>query len=272
MEYLTFEPCDALSPLIKCFWSLLVPKEFSRERQQIFSDGCMDLIFNLGDDVFRVFPNGEKKKQPKAFVLGHITEPMWVEPTGEVETFAVRFYPGSFASFTNVDIANLNDKDTPLSDVFTPEEAAELETKIKQSRGIEERNQILEKFLLNHLQIHLNTSALVKSVVDKILHTKGNVDISETVNHISSERRKLERMFSKTVGTSPKQLCKVIRFQQTLQAMIRDNKSLTQVAHDNEFYDQAHFIKDFKQFTGVTPKSFYENKSFTLSSLLYRTN
>ena len=84
-----------------------------------------------------------------------------------------------------------------------------------------------------------------------------------------AQRRTLERKFAKQVGTSPKQLCRAIRLQKTLKTMLDGNKSLTDVGYESEYYDQAHFIKDFKDFTGVSPKQFYTDKNFTLSSLLY---
>ena len=75
----------------------------------------------------------------------------------------------------------------------------------------------------------------------------------------------------KQIGISPKQLGKVIRLQTALKMLLNHKtETLTQIAYENEYYDQAHFIKDFKEFTGTNPKEFLENRQNVLSSLFYK--
>lgn len=71
------------------------------------------------------------------------------------------------------------------------------------------------------------------------------------------------------IGISPKQLSKVIRLQAALKLLINREESLTHIAYEGNYYDQSHFIKDFKEFTGVRPSDFWR-KSMMLSSLLYK--
>ena len=71
-------------------------------------------------------------------------------------------------------------------------------------------------------------------------------------------RRQLTRKFSSTIGLSPKQLSKTIRLQASLKTLLTQKVTkFTDLAYENEYFDQAHFIKDFKAFTGLTPKEFY---------------
>ncbi|MEX0275384.1 MAG: helix-turn-helix domain-containing protein, partial [Flavobacteriaceae bacterium] len=233
------------------------------------SDGCMDMIFNLGDDVKRIWPNNTYLLQPRSFVLGQIINPMWIEPMGKVETFAVRFHPGSFSYFTKTAMSDLADRDTELKVLFDTDKVAQIELAIKQAKDTTERILLIEDFLLAMLMEHTGIPHLVKSVLDKILQTNGNIRIKEALQDHPSKRRDLERKFAEKVGTSPKQLCKAIRLQKTLKTMLNDHKNLTDVGYESEYFDQAHFIKDFKNFTGVSPKQFYTNSTLTLSSLLY---
>jgi methylphosphotriester-DNA--protein-cysteine methyltransferase len=77
--------------------------------------------------------------------------------------------------------------------------------------------------------------------------------------------------FTKKIGISPKQLGKVIRLQTALKMMLKQgHESLTAIAYDSDYYDQAHFIKDFKEFTGTTPRDFFEDEEMALSSLFYK--
>ena len=86
-----------------------------------------------------------------------------------------------------------------------------------------------------------------------------------------SKRRQLERHFKKQVGISPKQLGKVIRLQATMQKLLNQKtETLTDIAYEVDYFDQNHFIKDFKEFVGITPKQFSENESMALSALFYK--
>jgi AraC-like DNA-binding protein len=75
------------------------------------------------------------------------------------------------------------------------------------------------------------------------------------------------------VGISPKQLGRIIRLQATLKMLLNQRTgSLTEVAYENEYFDQSHFNRDFKEFTGVNPKEFYKDTTLALSSLIYSTD
>lgn len=269
MEYLTYPPDEDLGALVKCYWTLKIPKEVPKERQQVLSDGCMDMIFNLGDEVFRILLNDEYQLQPRSFILGLITEPMWIQPAGAVETFAVRFHPGCFSHFTRTAMRDLADKDTDLRFLFDQHKVALIESEINRAKDTADRITIIENFLYEILRETTNIEDLVISMIDKILQTDGTVSIKEILKDNPGQRRNLERKFIGQVGTSPKQLCRAIRFQKTLKTMLDSNRTLTDVGYESDFYDQAHFIKDFKDFTGVSPKQFYADQRFTLSSLLY---
>ena len=101
--------------------------------------------------------------------------------------------------------------------------------------------------------------------------TKGSKSLSAILKEDIKKRRQLERNFTKQIGLSPKQLSKVIRLQATLQMLLnKTTGTLTDLAYENEYYDQAHFIRDFKEFTGITPKDFMTDDKMALSALLYK--
>lgn len=100
----------------------------------------------------------------------------------------------------------------------------------------------------------------------------GKISVNELSQQININRRQLERRFSSAIGMSPKQLSKTIRLQSTLKQLLhKEYTNLTALAHDAEYYDQAHFIKDFKEFTGLTPKEFYGD-NLQMSYLFYGTD
>jgi AraC-like DNA-binding protein len=270
MNYKTFQPHSDLSSLVKCYWTLEVSAETNAQRQRIVPDGCIEMIIILGDDIKRYTSENEFIIQPRAIVVGQITEPFIIEPTGHVHCFAARFYPFGFANFVTAPIKNLANKETPIEQLFGEEPAKELEQKIIQASDTKERIGIIESFLLNKLNDKATIDSIVKSTIDTFLLTKGSAPINAMLNEDSAKRRQLERKFLKQVGLSPKQLGKVIRLQAALKMMLNQkNESLTQIAYDNEYYDLAHFNRDFKEFTGINPKDFLENDKMLLSSIFY---
>lgn len=123
---------------------------------------------------------------------------------------------------------------------------------------------------MNRLTDQSTIDEIVKSTIQALSETKGSASIKSILKTDPSRRRKLERDFSKRVGMSPKQLGKVIRLQAALKLMLNQDKEiLTEVAYESEYYDHAHFIKDFKEFTGVSPTKYMNDDQMKLSSLIY---
>ncbi len=132
------------------------------------------------------------------------------------------------------------------------------------------RINIIEEFLLDKLKTQATIDTIVKSTIDILLSTKGSKSINTILKDNLSKRRQLERKFLKQVGMSPKQLSKVIRLQTALKLLLnQQSERLTDIAYESEYYDQAHFIKDFKDITGTTPNQFLENETMLLSSVIY---
>ncbi|MCW5909882.1 MAG: AraC family transcriptional regulator [Cyclobacteriaceae bacterium] len=270
MNYQTFLPHPDLAPLVKCYWTLEVPAQPDTPRQRIVPDGCIEMAFILGDDIKRFTSGDDFILQPRAMILGQTIEPFFIQPTGHVNTFAVRFYPYGFANFVSVPIKELANKETPIEVLFEKESANTLEHKIRSAASTSERIALADAFLSDQLKSRVIIDNIVKSTIDKLFTARGSTSISTILKDDPSKRRQLERKFLKQVGMSPKQLGKVIRLQTALNMLLHQQpESLTQIAYESEYYDQAHFIKDFKEFTGTTPKDFQHDDSLLLSSLFY---
>jgi len=273
MNYQTFQPHAHLESLVKCYWTLEVPAQKDVQKQRIIPDGCIEMFFILGDDVKRYTSEDKFIIQPREMVLGQTTKPFYIEPTGYVNSFAVRFYPYGFASFVSTPIKKLANKETPLALLFGEKSSKELAQKIIQAADTQKRIEIIEGFLLDRLSDKATIDNIVKTTIDTIFLTKGSASINTILKDDLSKRRQLERKFLKQIGMSPKQLGKVIRLQTALKMLLnRQSENLTAIAYESEYYDQAHFTKDFKEFTGTTPKDFMEDDKMLLSSLFYKND
>ena len=217
----------------------------------------MKLIFHYGD-VYKYHPEkGSCITLPRCFLIGQLTRPYEVEPTGETGTFFVCFHPDGFLPFATLPIKEMENTAVPLERLFG-EDGQELERAILNAPATSERIELVEKFLLNRLANTKYVDKLVNSTVKTILAARGQFSVNELSNRNNVSRRQLLRKFSSTIGLSPKQLSKTIRIQAILKTLLTEKvTSLTELAYENEYFDQAHFIKDFKEFTGLTPKEFY---------------
>lgn len=271
MNYQTFQPHPDLAALISCYWTLEVPVADQPEKQRIIPDGKIEMAFVLGDDIKRYTSEQAYILQPRAFVLGQTLEPFYVEPTGQVTSFSVSFYPYGFSNFATIPIKSLANKETPIAHIFGDTIAHNLEHQIITAKDTQERIGIVEKFLLERLHQSYTVDTIVTNTVAALMATDGNTSISNILKKEPSKRRQLERKFAAQVGISPKQLGKVIRLQSALKMLLnQEGENLTHIAYESNYYDQAHFIKDFKEFTGISPKEFLGNKNMELSAAFYK--
>lgn len=271
MNYQTFEPSQDLTTLIKCYWTLENPKEEAPGKQTIVPDGCMEMIFHYGDLYRQYTENGNSIIQPRCFVIGQLAQPLEIEPTGETGIFSVRFHPNGFLPFATIPIKEMENTAVSLEKLFG-KDGQEIEERILDTVSTSERIKRIETFLLNRLTDTETVDRIVRSTVKTILTANGQLSVDELSKQSNINRRQLERKFSSAIGLSPKQLSKTIRLQATLKMLLNKQfTSLTALAYENEYYDQAHFIKDFKELTGFTPKEFYGNK-LKMSSLFYGTD
>jgi len=252
-----FQPLTQLSEFVMCYWNLEGDKDSTPKRNTIVPDGTMKLIFHYGDSYIHHPKDGYSFILPKCFLIGQLTYPYIVEPVGITGTFIVRFLPAGFLPFTTIPLKEMENTAVPIEVLFG-QEGFEVGERILESNDTYERIKIIETFLLGKLADQKTIDSIIKSTVEIILSANGQLSVHDLSHHNNINRRKLTRKFSNIIGLSPKQLSKTIRIQSTLKKLLNSEVSkLTDLAYESEYFDQAHFIKDFKEFTGLTPKEFY---------------
>lgn len=257
MDHKTFEPRKDLASLVKCYWTLEAPKGQTPQSNTIVPDGCIKMIFHYGDIYKHHLDDQVSADLPRCFVIGQLTKPYVVEATGITGTFFVCFHPNGFLPFATSPIKDMENTAVSL-DILFANEGQRLADLVLKAKTTQERIKYAEDFLLKKLTNTDTVNQIVKSTVDTILTANGQYSVDVLSKQNNTSRRQLSRKFSSDIGLSPKQLSKIIRIQATLKMLLTENISkLTDAAYENEYYDQAHFIREFKEFTGLTPKEFY---------------
>jgi len=269
MSYCIFSPPPALVPFVKYFWLLEAPATDHLQKQVITPDGCMEMIIHWGDPYLQFDEDGNHFVQPRSFVFGQIASPLVIAASGISGVVAARFLPCGFSAFSSMPVNKMNNRAVPLEELFG-NDGIQLELSILSSTTGMQRIKLMGDFLSSRLTVQKEADTLARETYNLLMTSKGQITIKAIAARLQINRRNLERKLSTTIGLGPKQLSKIIRLQIALKTMERKRFStLTELAHEGGYFDQAHFIKDFKEFTGLSPKQFYAD-SMKLSMLFAR--
>jgi AraC-like DNA-binding protein len=156
-----------------------------------------------------------------------------------------------FASHPANELFNLS---LSLDDVFDRKSVAEVDEKLTITTTDKQRIKVVEQFLISQLK-DIQTDKLIVEAVKLIYQSNGTIRIKELNEKLFISQSPFEKRFRKVVGTTAKKFASIVRFNSVLDNL-SNTKSLTEICYENNFFDQAHFIKDFKQFTGDTPENF----------------
>jgi AraC-like DNA-binding protein len=193
---------------------------------------------------------------PSAIITGLHKAPRQVQYAPGAEMLLVAFKPGGPATFFNVPPVLLAGQSIALENFIPAARLREVEERLALASDALQRVAIVEALLLS-LRKEVQPDHAMLQVVQEMQQSKGAVQIPQllTEHHIS--RDPFEKRFRKLTGISPKQFARTIKLKNLIQAH-QPGDSLTQTAYTFGYFDQAHFIKDFKAFTGETPSRFFK--------------
>ncbi|MFT3794119.1 DUF6597 domain-containing transcriptional factor [Flavobacterium sp.] len=257
MDYQVYQPQQKLERYVKYYWTLhndddLVP----HSRERVFPDGCIELIFNYADPM-RIFENDQAVIQPRNIVHGQLKRFIELESTGRIGLFCARFQAAGFQPFIDFDVSDLTDRSMTIAEIWG-KEGTTLESEMQSASNTDQRMVLVEAFLINRLAKSKKINTEISLCVDDIIASDGLMTIDELSQKYHIGKRHLERKFLSSVGLSQKLFARIVRFNHALQMIAnKDFSTFTHVAHEGGFYDQAHFIRDFKDFTGLNPKQYF---------------
>lgn len=169
-------------------------------------------------------------------------------------TILVYFTEVGLTYFTSTPANELFNQSVSLENIFDKDKINDTEEKLALAKTDAQRIHIVEHFLLSQLK-DIQKDKLIIEAVRLIYQSKGTIKIKELNKKLFISQSPFEKRFRRLVGTTPKKFASIVRFNSVLNDL-NEIKSLTEICYENHFFDQAHFIKDFKQYTGDTPETF----------------
>jgi AraC-like DNA-binding protein len=270
MKYEEFIPGEALKQYVKCYYIYESDTDIVFQ-DKAFATGCLEIMFNLGTGRWQILEGSDFKTIPFVELWGQIIQPLTFQSLGKNTMLGVRFYPHTASIFLNTDISLFNNQVTDFADVLgNPLKA--LHSRLLDATLLKQRIELIEEFLLKRLFLFekkLDRITLIRSVMNELRQE----DFFDNINNVASRygitSRYLQRLFSQHTGLTPKLYSKINRFQNSLQLVAKRNASLTAIAYECGYFDQSHFIREFKSFTGILPSAYDPGKS---SAILASSN
>ena len=255
MHYAERPPSATLAPYVKCIWRF--ESESPGKPDRIVPDGRPELIVHYRAPYAEITATGRKIIQPRVLFAGQVATPLRVRATGASGVIGVRFHPHGARAFIGTPMREYTDRRVAL-DAGLAEAAAS---------GSEEA---VERFVAERIAASRHEpDALVTRAVERIENASGSVEIEDLLREAGIGRRQLERRFGDAVGIGPALLASIVRFRRVFDVIERGGpRPWTEAALAAGYYDQSHFIREFRRFVGCTPSDFEAERTGLASALV----
>ncbi|MDR2357634.1 MAG: helix-turn-helix domain-containing protein [Oscillospiraceae bacterium] len=201
-------------------------------------DGCVDILFNAGSGG------------AEGYLYGMVTGNVKVKLKKGDSYFGVRFMPGYIPARFDVAIPELVDRRADVRDMPGGEA---LIARVAEAGCFAERAAVIDRYIGNDWR----SSDLLQLLIGAVERSGGCARIADLENKTMYSARYINKVFTQNIGVSPKEFSEHVRFQSLIARLnVSETARLTDIAADAGYYDQSHFIREFKRFTAVTPREY----------------
>ena len=226
---------------------------------RVLPDTCVELFVNYEGSPQTVTADGLANKQPNCFIVSRMSRYMDVQDHGRSSFISVCFLPGAAAHFFPVAMHEVSDAVIDLGDLWK-NAAVEMEERVSFAVNNHERVAIIQEYLWRQLEKIKKSDTTVEHWLWQVNFFKGQLSVEDLSRKVNISQRQLGRRFNQTVGLSPKEFSRVTRFIHSLTHLKKyPSLSLTEIAYESGYYDQAHFIHDYKSYAGLSPGELVAN-------------
>lgn len=229
----------ASSGVMAQYYSFVVDRDAKRAIVAV-PDGAIDILFHCCGS------------RPEARICGSVKKGTQVEFERGSMYFGARFFPGTAESLLQCPLNQFTEQQVLLNEVYGAGEV--LAERISEAGSFGERITLFESFHAVCMRRTTGRPSLVSFLLDRINASRGGVRVGELAAETGYSSRHISGMFTRAVGISPKLYARIVRFQRCF-GLLREQPeaSCASLALDSGYYDQAHLINEFREFSLCTP-------------------
>jgi AraC-like DNA-binding protein len=257
-----------LAPYVEHLWMVrgLLPGSW---RNLILPDGAMELIFNLGDPQ-RLCATDDWARHTvfrHSWISGQRTAPIVIDEAGTVDLVGVRFRADGAWPFIGVPLREFSDQVMELESILG-REISELRERLGEATSSDTKFNLVEGWLLRRFYERTPPTRAVRYAIGVIQQGREVTRIGRVADEIGISHKHLLREFDRCVGLKPKALARVCAFQRVISAVAqRPEVNWAETATACGYYDQAHLIREFRSFSGLTPMNYMAKRGPFLNYL-----
>ena len=223
-------------------------------------------MFNFGDNYSK-FKNGKKIPVKGSHIIGIRKKSLQISQTNKQNIFSVRFKLGGIYPVFKIPVHTFANDFFELN-VLLGNGYKELEEKLFNAHPTGKRIEIIEDYLLKKIYSGNNYDYNFVDTCSKILLQNPSHDIKTLTDELNTNYKTIERKFQKVIGLTLMELLKIRRFNNAVYSMYSCKyNSLTAIAYSCGYFDQSHFIREFKQLTTFSPREFLKEQ-FTIVQVI----
>ena len=261
-----YRPCESLRPFVELFWE----GSFNENSTELISmkvipNGCVELIIHLNEWHCDLQYTLGWSQSPEYMIVGLHTKPYLVQFANSVRVFGIRFKPDGFHNIFGIPASVIKNSIEDFSQVMGVK-FRDFSERIKDKKCFKEMITCTENQLLKNLEKKIINSNYVSLAAEVIRQTK-SIKMKDLPNQVYISMRQLDRQFKEQIGISPKHYMRITRLNE-VRRLLNNNygMDLTTVAYHCGYSDQAHFINEFKSFTGELPNIFIKGGNCFIST------
>jgi transcriptional regulator GlxA family with amidase domain len=252
MEYAELPAPPPLDTLVRCFW-FLRGDDMGGEPQVIVPDGRLEIILHLANPFSRLDAEHRAHVQSPSLLSGQLTAPIKLCANGATDIVGIRFRTAAASAVLRVPLAELTDRVEALNDA-APSLAQSLYAAAASGLTPQSRVDALARALTRF--VHRTPDPLATAVVQSIESTP-SLRLRLVADQYGVTPRTLERRLREHAGLPPNVLRRLLRFRRAFRMLDQAPAGTwAQVAARAGYFDQAHLIRDFRQFAGAAPSEF----------------